>query len=125
MPKRFSFKWKSSSAVLLGLFFLSSVGLVMVGGFEVLPRFLISLGVAVLVMVLVLQAKWDWLMGFAGIIAFIVVARFLPQSIVPYAPMSLVDMIQSPLSLNSVLLGTLVLIGFIATMAYLWASQKR
>jgi len=108
------------SLVLVSLNFFSAVGIVLLGGFGILPRYLVSLAAATIIMSIVFlwRIRWvaggrgrGWVLMIVGLLVFIVMAK-LPQTLVPLKPMSLLDMVQPPLSWNLILVSMLLVLGF-------------
>lgn len=120
------------SLVLMSFNFLSAIGIVILGGFGILPRYILSLAFALVAMSLLFLFRVEWLArgrgrGWAllipGGLVFILIAK-LPAGIMPFQPMSLIDMIELPFTLNSVLVGLLVVLGFGLGVAYLAKSRR-
>jgi hypothetical protein len=112
--------------------FLSAVGIVILGGFGVLPRYILSLAFALIAMSLLFLFRIEWLargrgrgwvLLIPGGLVFILIAK-LPEGIMPFKPMSLIDMIELPFTLNSVLVGLLVVLGFGLGVAYLAHNRR-
>jgi len=119
------FKRSWFSMMLVSLCVCSAIAIVLVGGWGIMPRFLVSLAVACGIMSVLFLAKLDWLAGIVGIPAFIIMA-ILPQNILPMTPMrpmGLLDMVQSPLSTNTLLVLFLLLLGFCVAVAALIRSK--
>ena len=120
------------SLVLMSTCFLSALGIVIVGGLGVLPRFLVGLAMALIIMSLIflLRLQWfaqgrgrGWILLIPGSLVFAIICK-VPQGLIPFQPMSLIDMIQLPFTLNSVLVGLLVVLGFGLGVAYLAKSRR-
>lgn len=120
------------SLVLMSFNFLTVIGIVILGGFGVLPRYILSLAFALIVMSLLFLFRIEWLargrgrgwvLLIPGGLVFILIAM-LPEGIMPFKPMSLIDMIELPFTLNSVLVGLLVVLGFGLGVAYLAKSRR-
>jgi len=100
--------------------FLSAAGIVLLGGVGVLPRYLLSVAAASIVMSLIFLVKlgWfargrarGWILLLPGLAVFVLVAK-LPSQWIPFKPMSLIDMVQPPLSWNLILVSMLLVLGF-------------
>jgi len=120
------------SLVLMSFNFLSAVAVVILGGFGILPRYILSLAFALIAMSLLFLFRIEWLdrgggrgwvLLIPGGLVFILIAK-LPEGIIPFKPMSLIDMIELPFTLNSVLVGLLVVLGFGLGVAYLAKSRR-
>ena len=107
--------------------FLSALAVVLLGGWGILPRFLLSLASGFIVMSILFLVLlkhiargrgWGWLLTIIGCAVFVLVAK-LPSTLIPFKPMSLVDMIQAPLSGTVLLVGLLVLLGFLVAFGSL------
>jgi len=119
------------SLMLMGLNLFCALAVVLVGGLQVFPRLLLSLAAALIVMsiLFVVKIQWvaagrgrGWVLLILGGAVFVVVAKV---PFLPFKPMSLIDMIQAPLSANFVLVLLLVLCAFFCAVGHLYLKARR
>jgi len=121
------------SLILVSGSLLSALGIILVGGWGILPRFLLSLAAAFIVMsilFLVLLKRiasgrgWGWVLMTIGGVVFVFVAK-IPSNFIPFKPMSWIDLVQQPLSVNTVLVVLLAVSALCALMGHLMLSSRR